>query len=65
MPEDDIREEIDPLDLLGQVALTLTALIEVLTAKGLVTREEIEQRLAEVAGPDSEEGDGPSRIVRP
>lgn len=65
MPEDDIRGEIDPLELLGQIAITLSALIEVLVARGLVTREEIEQRLADVAGPDPEEGDGPSRIVRP
>lgn len=64
MPEDDTREEIDPLELLGQVAITVSALIEVLVAKGLITRGEIEQQLAELGGPGPE-GDAPSRIIRP
>lgn len=57
-------EELDPLELLGQVAVTVTALIEVLVAKGLVSREEIEQQLTNLGGPGPE-GDAPSRIIRP
>mgnify|MGYP000224063317 CR=1 FL=1 len=64
MPEDDIRQEFDPLELLGQVALTMTALIEVLVAKGLLSRDEIEQKLADIAGPGPE-SEAPPRIIRP
>ncbi|MEO0085043.1 MAG: hypothetical protein ABIK37_00240 [candidate division WOR-3 bacterium] len=65
MPEVTGPEEIDPLELLGQVAVTVTALIEVLAAKGLVTREEIEQKLADIASGTNGEPGGPSRIIRP
>lgn len=66
MSENDSHrpEELEALELLGQIMLSISALIALLVAKGVITRAELEQKMAELAAEVGDD-DAPSGIIRP